>query len=173
MDNRSLSLLQPDLKNYYGLSIATKPYIKGYLETLYGNPIIFSRDNYFGMIMAGLLCRPVRHQHAPKVLEWRVFDKFTDSVKVYLPKWWLTKYECGHTLTNNQIITLNKLFENRFEEDLYKHCDLAIIYNVQIKKTLEDFCWQHHISVEEDISYEALQKNIIVTARKKKRIKPA
>ncbi len=146
------------MDNFTPLNLPTKPYLKAYLHALYGSPVIFNADNYFGIVMMGLLERPVRHQESPKVLKFRVFDKFDSTITIYLPKWWLTKYQFGHSLSNNHIISINKLFEQRFEEDLFKHCNLASIYKIDIKKAIEQFCVQHLIVIEEDISYDALKK---------------
>jgi len=156
--NHPIKNLNPLVDNHFPLNIPVKPYIKHYLHALYGSTIIFTPNNYFGIVLASLLQRPLRHHYPPTVLTYRVFDKFDDTLTVYLPKWWLTKYEFGHTLTNNQIISVNKLFEERFEEDLLKACSLAAIYNVEIKQALEEFCMRHNISIEEHITYETLRK---------------
>lgn len=146
------------LAGYFPISLPTKPYLKPYLETLYGNPVIINTQNTFGVIVHSLLTRPRRLHEKKEIISYRVFDKFDTQMKVYLPKWWLEKYEVGHTLEEEQIISLNKFFEERFEEDLTTFCKLSIVYKVEIKKSLEDFCMRHRIEIEEHITYDALKQ---------------
>jgi hypothetical protein len=147
-----------ELSTHYPICLPTKAYLKPYLESLYGSPVIINPNNTFGVLLSSLLHRPRRLHERKDVIEYRVFDKFNTQLLVYLPKWWLTKYEFGHTLEEEQIISLNKFFEEQFEERLVEHCSLAIIYHVEIKKALEEFCWRHKIEIEEHITYDALKK---------------
>ena len=146
------------MENHYSIVIPTKPYIKQYLQALYGSPVIFNSSNCFGIILASLLERPYKSHKRKNILSFRVFDKFDTELHVYLPKSWLKNYKYGHTLRDQNIIGLNKFFENQFEEDLYKACELARIYKVELKKAMEEFCWRHCIEIEEHISFEALKK---------------
>jgi len=146
------------VESYYPLIIPTKPYIKQYLQALYGNPVIFNSSNSLGIILVALLERPFKSHKRKDILSFRVFDKFDTPMHTYLPKSWLKNYKYGHTLSDQNIIALNKFFENQFEEDLYKACELARIYKVELKKAMEEFCWRHCIEIEEHISFEALKK---------------
>jgi hypothetical protein len=53
---------------------------------------------------------------------------------------------------------LNKHFEEKFEEELCRHCFLLNLFGIEIKEALEDFCKRQNIEIEEDITYEALKK---------------
>ncbi|OPZ62078.1 MAG: hypothetical protein BWY84_01248 [Candidatus Aerophobetes bacterium ADurb.Bin490] len=119
---------------------------------------MFISGNLFGTLIAGLLERPHKTFEKKAVLEYRVFDKLETEMLIYLPKSWLKHYRHGHTITAEGMLALTKFFENQFEEDLYKFCEMARAYKVQTKKAIEDFCWRHHISIEEDITYETLVK---------------
>ena len=145
------------LENYFPMSIKTKRFLKPYLESFYGNPICFSFKHTLGTVIAGLLERPQRIHKTRDDIQFR-FDKFDTELIIYLPKTFLTKYEAGYALSVEGVITFNKHFENAFEEDLYKCCELARIYKIQRKKAIEEFCMRHHVSIEEDITYECLQK---------------
>jgi hypothetical protein len=86
-------------------------------------------------------------------LHYRVFDKFDTKLNIHF-----SSYQKEICLNEHSIISFNKFFEERFEEDLCKHCELAMIYKVEIKKSLEEFCWRHHIEIDRDITFDALKK---------------
>lgn len=138
------------------IKIATKPYLKKYLYHLYGEPLVFSTCNYFGMSVAAFLQRPYEFHKPAEELRRRT-DKFNDQLEIFLPERMRAK-RFSHDLTDKHIISLNKLFETRFCEDLCKWCELGTIYNVQYKKNLEDFCWRNKIEIPEDITYDAIKK---------------
>lgn len=146
------------MENYFALTLQTKPYLKKYLQARYGSPIIFSSNSVLGTILIGLLERPYKSHESKTKIQHRAFDNYDCPLEIYLPKSWLNKYRYGHTLSEHHIITFNKYFENQFEEDLAKECDRACRYRVELKKTLEEFCWHHHIEIDEDITMDALQK---------------
>jgi hypothetical protein len=142
---------------YFSIEIPTKPYLKQYLESLYGDPITFSTDNYFGISLLGFLEKKF-YRKQTEAITHRQVDRFTSPLKVLLPKWWLTKSDFGTEIPEKNIILLNKLFEERFEEDLCKHCLLFAAVGVEIKIVIEEFCRIHNIEIETHITAEALKK---------------
>ncbi len=148
------------LENYFPLTIKTKAFLKPYLEALYGSPICFSFKHTLGTVIVGLLERPYKTHKRKEIIQFRVFDKFETDLTIYLPKAWLKGRlnKPDYELSDDSIIAFNKFFENLFEEDLYKFCELARIYKVERKKAIEDFCMRHRIGIEDHISYECLQK---------------
>lgn len=77
---------------------------------------------------------------------------------VHFPRYWAYQYKFKTQLPKCNIIYLNKHFEERFEEDLYKFCLVQTASGMQIKNALEAFCKLHHIEIEEDITYDALKQ---------------
>jgi hypothetical protein len=142
---------------FFSVTIATKPYLKKYLHALYGNPLIFSTTNYFGMSVAAFLERPIEIQHSKDVLRRRT-DKYEDKIEIKCPTSFLTKGRMGFDITDHHTITLNKLFEERFEEDLFRYCNMGIVYKVEVKKSIEQFCWKHRIEIDGDITFDAIKK---------------
>lgn len=143
---------------HFSLVIYTKPYLKKYLQSLYGNPIIFDKDNLFGLTVAAFLERPLDFHVTKEELRCRT-DKYTEKLEVFLPKTILTKRRSmGFDLTDQHTITVNKFFETRFTEDLVRWCELGLVYKVEFKKNIEDFCHRHKIELEYDISYDAMKK---------------
>lgn len=143
---------------HFSLVIYTKPYLKKYLHSLYGNPLIFDKDNLFGVTVAAFLDKPLDFHVTKEELRCRT-DKYTEKMEVFLPRTILTKRRSlGYDLTDQHTITLNKFFETRFTEDLARWCELGAIYKVEFKKNLEDFCYRHKIELEYDISFDAIKK---------------
>jgi hypothetical protein len=141
----------------YSINIPTKPYIKKYLEALYGSPVVFTQENYFGTSILAYLDRKF-YTRETEHLTFRKWDKFSTNLTLFLPRWWLLQTHFGTDLPKQNIIYLNKHFENRFEEDLYKHCKREVKAGKQFKDAMEDFCTEHGISIEEDITFDSLKK---------------
>jgi hypothetical protein len=155
-------------KGFFSITIQTKPYLKKYLQSLYGDPLIFSTENSFGIVVESLLSRPLEDHNNPEVLRQR-FDKYTTSLELFIPIRNIFKRK-GFAITQRQILSLNKFFEKQFCEQLLSWCEMGVIYKVEYKKNIEDFCWRHKIlidAVDEDISFDALKKKEW-RARKKK-----
>ena len=141
----------------FKIQIPTKRYLARYIETLYGNPVEFSSDRYFGTIVHGLLARPIRDQNPPDVIQQR-FDKLDGFFIMKAPKWWLEKKDKGYDITDDHAFSLTKLFENRFEEELYMFCQLMMMTGVETKDALIAFCVYYNIVIDEDITYDCLKK---------------
>ena len=159
------------LENYFPLAIKTKRFLRPYLEALYGNPVCFSFNSTLGTILAGLLERPYKTHKRKDLIQFRVFDKFDKDLIIYLPKSWLKEYKVGHSLSDHSIVAFNKFFENMFEEDLYKFCELARSYKTETKLAIEDFCMRHHISIEEDITYDCLKQKEFRFRKEQQKVK--
>jgi hypothetical protein len=149
-------------KKHFELCVQTKPYLKKYFQTLYGNParnkeIVFTTDNLFGICIAASLFRPLQFHHRKELLKLRT-DKFDARMDIHLPITFLTERRGGFAISDAHTITINKLFENRFEEDLWKFCLLKNIQDVETKDALEEFCQLYNIVIDEDITYEAIKK---------------
>jgi hypothetical protein len=62
------------------------------------------------------------------------------------------------TLTDQQVYSINRFLENVFETDLSMIAACAGVFGVEKKLAIERFAERHGIALEDDISYEALQK---------------
>jgi hypothetical protein len=149
-------------KKHFDLTIQTKPYLKKYFQTLYGDvkqgkEIFFSTDNLFGICIAAFLFRPLKFHHRKEMLRLRT-DKFDAAMNIHLPITILTERRGGFEISDQHTITINKLFEQRFEEDLWKFCLIENIKDVETKDALEKFCDLYNIVIDEDITYEAIKK---------------
>src|SRR4051812_9454892 len=104
---------------FYTIAIPTKPYLKKFLQSLYGTPTIFDRDNYFGTSLIGYLERKFFTRQSNSV-SYRHFDNFTTPIVISMPSWWLGQTHFATDIPQGNVIYINKHFEERFEEDLVK-----------------------------------------------------
>ncbi len=144
-------------RKHFELTIPTKPYLKKYLHSLYGDPLIFTIENHFGICIAAFLHRPLLFHHRKELLKMRT-DKFEATLTIRLPFTILTERRGGYDISDRYIITLNKLFENRFEEDLWRFCIAMNLRKIETKDAIELFCSIYNISIDEDITFDALKK---------------
>lgn len=142
---------------YFSITLKTKPYLKKYLHALYGDPLIFTLDNFFGMSVAGLLENPIDPQRKKQDLRLRC-DRFGTDLLLYCPLNFIRKSRYGTDICEKQTISINKLFEERFEEDVFRYCHTLKLVGVEIKDALEEFCRIYNIEIDVDITYEAIKK---------------
>jgi len=145
------------MRDYFQFTLLTKPYIQKYLYAKYGKPIVFSVDNYFGTTILGFLTKKIYKLKETKI-EFRKFDQFTTPVEIYFPSYWLRNYKYKTDLTKENVIYLNKNFEDRFEEDLTRHCYYLNLMGVDYKDAVEDFCKEYNIEIDVDISFDCIMK---------------
>lgn len=144
------------MKSHFGITIPTKPYLSKYLQALYGSPIVFTTRTYFGTSLLGYLNTRLYTQH--ESLTFQKFNTFSCNLQVMLPNYWVNERKYMIYLTQTNIIYLNKHFEEKFEEDLYRFCLLQTSKGMQRQKTIELFCNLHNIELDQDISLDALIK---------------
>ncbi len=142
--------------DYYLYKIPTKKYMRCYLQKLYGSPLVFTSNNYFGTTLLGFLTMrcpqkitKLQHQHV---------DQFDTPLEIYMPRYFLTNKRFMTDLPAENIVALNKHFENRFVEDLARYTLTMQLLDVPIQESTEDFCTRHGIEIEEHIGLEAIWK---------------
>lgn len=144
------------MKSHFGITIPTKPYLARYLEALYGSPIVFSTGNYFGTSLLGYLNTRLYVQ--TESVTYQKFNNFNTPLTVLLPRYWLTARQYKTELTQGNVIYLNKHFEEKFDEDLTRHCQTMKLLGMQFKNALESFCVLYNIEIDVDITYDNLKQ---------------
>jgi hypothetical protein len=144
-------------QKYFSLQVLTKPYLKKYFNRLYGDPLIFTEKNYFGITLMPHLERPADLQRKKEFIRLRV-DRYDASLIVHCPMTFLTRNKYGFAISDESTISINKLFEERFDEDLFRFCSMLNLVGIDRKDAIEEFCSIYNLDMEFDISYEALQK---------------
>jgi hypothetical protein len=149
--------MQPP-KGYFSITILTKAYLKNYLQTRYGNPLIFNKGNDFGMLVAAYMERPLKFGVTAEELHQR-FDLYTVPLEIFLPNH-LRDQRRPIAVNDQNTLSLNRLFESHFCEKLFDWVSYGIIYQVELKKNIQEFCWRHKISIgndyDDDISIDAI-----------------
>ena len=139
------------------IQLPTKPYLKKYIQAQYGNPVNFSTKNYFGLTVAISLKKPLRSQDSPAAKRIR-FDSFTSSINIKAAPSFLSHYDYDLSISENQALTVNKLIEAKFEEELYQFCTALHLVGIETKDALQAFCNKYNIEIEEDIAFDTLKK---------------
>lgn len=142
---------------HFSIILPTKPYLKKYMEALYGSPIKFNADTYFGKVIAACLDKNV-YPDKNRSFIWKAFDEYNDELKIFLPIDWLKKYFYGTDLTDKKAVFVNKLIQDKFEEDLYMFCTILDLAGVDRKESIEEFCTRYKIEIDTHITFEALKK---------------
>lgn len=138
----------------FTIQIPTKPYLKKYIQTLYGRPVIFTRENNFGMAVLAFLDEKRYFRHDKKLVH-KAFDKFDDKIEIHFPRWWKDRSKFNKGFSEQSVVNINKLFEEQMESHLSFYCRTR---NVEIRSSLYDFCFLHSIEIDIDITYEALKQ---------------
>lgn len=144
-------------KKSISIQVPTKPYLKKYIEAQYGCPVNFTTKNYFGLTVALSLKKPMRNAQGETIKKMR-FDSFTSSITIKAAPSFLTHYDYDLSINENQALTVNKLMEEKFEEDLYQFCSVMFLLGIETKEALGAFCTRYNLEIDEDIAFEALKK---------------
>lgn len=142
----------------YKISIPTKPYLKKYLENLYGNKIIISPSNYLGITIISLLERGYFEDQYKDFLKYRQFNKYDVKIDLHLPKWYLKNSHFGTGLSKENVILINRHFEERFTEELCYFTKLMALSGIEMKNSIEWFCSFYNIEIDCDITSDAVKK---------------
>jgi hypothetical protein len=147
---------QPEPMQFYTIHLPVKTYVRKYLSTIYGNPIIIDGRSEFSDVILAKLSSSLHSFLSPTDLELRL-NRFTDRIDIKLPIYYW--YQLENKLDQHNIVRINRYFENRFENDFCYAVSLAVsIARQERKKAIEAFAVTHGIDVEYDITFDALKK---------------
>lgn len=140
----------------YHQTVPTKTYIRKYFTALYGTPVPLSHANDFGdTILTKMICRPLS-QVNKRVLNLSGND-YNDAIRFQLPADFFYRLETE--ITEQQVYNINRYLENCFKTDMLMVVCCAAFFGVEIRTTIEQFVKRYNIELEEDITYESLQKS--------------
>lgn len=146
------------IKNFM-VNIPTKPYLKKYLVAKYGAPIPLTHQTLIGSAVLGFLSKEVPADTKKMDTDLR-FKHFTKQVWFTLPQHHVNKGRHGLNISDPQIISLNRYFENEFEESMFHCCNYIQLASstIQRKQALEIFVGRFGIEIDEDITMDCLIK---------------
>lgn len=139
----------------YTLSVPAKGYIKKYFNCLYGHPIPLSHKSDFGdTLLTKLLTAPIIRVNKKELAI--AFKDFNDQLAFQLPIDMIHRLETEPS--QQQVYGINRYLENVFETDLCMFVACASFFGIERKMSIERFATMHRISIEEDVTYEALKQ---------------
>lgn len=140
------------------IRITTKPYLAQFIKAQYGSPVVLSNREMFGTIVLSLLQKNVcLHKNLnEKHISLRSFTTYFECLAPYT---YLKSF--GVDLEDDQIIQLNRYFDDEFERQLYQFVQFNIQGDIRYKgyaRALYAFCKMYGIHVGDHITFEALKK---------------
>jgi hypothetical protein len=152
-------------KKYFKVTLATKPYIKKYLQHEYGDNIILGTDDDLGLLIGAGLEKKF-YSNEKKELIHRAFDKYTTECTIYLPIHFLTEYRYGMNLSEKNTVYINKYLEKNFKRELLWYCYVLSLADIEYKTALLQFCNLRNIEIDVDITMDNLQQMNYRTRKK-------
>lgn len=148
----------PQLKQpkYITVKLPCKPYIRKFVEALYGNPVRADHSTNLGCIINLTLEKTI---YENRQFRNPVHKDIRDSISVLINHWQFQRL--GFDFSNENILVINRILENSFEESLYQFVRNHVKEGVRFKgykEAIEQFADSYGIEIEEDISYEGLKK---------------
>lgn len=145
------------MTKYLSITLPTKTYLKKYMQSLYGESLIFERYDYYGMVIASSLVRSVYPERAKELIN-QALDKYPDAMVFHMPLQWLKKGYYGTDVDEKHSLFINKMIEEKFEDHLCSFCKLYTQMGIEKKQAIEEFCTEHNLEIDQDISMDNLIK---------------
>lgn len=145
------------MKSHFSVKLPTKAYLKKYIEVLYGSPVTFNTNSYLGKIIAVVLDKNVFPERSRTVIH-KTFDVYDKELTIFLPIRWMEKYYYGTDINAKKVVYINKLIEDKFEEELFMYCQVLDLLGIERKDSLLEFCNKYNLEIDEDITFECIKK---------------
>jgi hypothetical protein len=161
----------------FSASVETKAYLKKYLHAIEGQEIRFTSTNDFGYALTSFL----NSSHAANkyiyvsqhdalaikpstrstlIKEKNIFKIDTagyDSVlSVCFSKSFVDRCEGNFKVNKENVIAINKIFEETFQNEVWKHSSIMSVIGIGIKDSLLEFCKSYNIIPDEDLPLKTL-----------------
>ena len=145
----------------FSVQIPTSPYMAKFLAKRYGNPVPINNKNLLGTTLISLMEKPGFHvQMKPNDKQLYFYKQFTTKLQSVAPLSLMKDY--NYNLTIDQVIQMNRFFDNYFEQILYIFCAAKINRNqrhVGYDDAIFEFADIHEIAIGQDVSFDCLKKN--------------
>lgn len=150
----------PAPANYYSVAIPMKPYIKKYVQHIYGSVLRLDHSTTIGSIV---LCLLTNDHYSIKISNENADQRLKHlTEKIYIIGPLKAMSYRGFTLTNDKIIAINRFFENCFTDHLHTFCECSIkqtLWRPGVDNAIRTFAESHGIEIDVDVNYEALKKS--------------
>jgi hypothetical protein len=141
----------------YTVTIPTKPHIKSFIASLYGNPVRISNSNSLGVFLIGILAKKNFDAQMKPGVKGRYVQQLTDEIICTAPLCKMAQY--GHIARGDHFIQVNRYFESIFEEHLYFWVLNRVNRNKRrsgYQEAIESFMDRYNL--HETVNYWTLQK---------------
>jgi hypothetical protein len=139
---------------YALVSIPVKPYIKRFVTKLYGSPVQANNKSTLGILINLTLEKQTYEQAFSQSFTDRYY---TDQLQISISAWQFTNK--GFDIPPPKVKVINKIMEQRFEEAMLDFVSTRINQpGAERRRLIEAFAEHYGISLEEDISLDALVK---------------
>lgn len=152
-------------KKYLSVPFLTKPHLKKYLESSFGDPICLDTDDDWGMIIALCLDKNV-YPDKKKEIVHRAFDKYDTQCTLHLPVSWIRNNRYGVDISEKNTIFINKLLEKQFKRELFQYTSMLTLVGVERKTAMQEFCMVRGIEVGSDTSDHITIDNLLKLERR-------
>lgn len=146
------------MRNSYSVSLPVKPYVKKYVETVEGNPILFNGKSMLCMIIRAFLQNKKSTGLSKAKLQTSVTTR-TAQIEIIIPTAYINVI--GVSVSDDGVVIINRWLEEVFERALRQfikqHTKAAGRYK-GFKNAYEAFADFYNIEIEEDITLDGLQK---------------
>lgn len=140
----------------YCITVPCKAYVKKYFSALYGEPFPLNlTSDLADTILTKMVTQPIKRLSHHQINQ--AFLHFNDKIKFQLPADFF--YRVENNLNQQQSYAINRYLHNVFESDFFAVVNVAAAFGVERRIAIESFCMKFNITLEEDITYEALKKS--------------
>lgn len=141
--------------HYFTVRLPVKTYIRKYITSNYGDPLLLNLDTDIGFLMLSTLTSRLESKMSRGYLDlWK--NRFTDEITFRIPYHFFSITR--KSVPPTTYILVNRFLESIFERDLSRYVSLHRAAGHETKKAIELFCENNRIDLEVDISYEAIKK---------------
>lgn len=141
--------------HYFTVSLPVKTYIRKYIASLYGEPLLLNLDSDIGFMILNTLASRLESKMSRGYVDlWK--KRFTDKMVFRIPYHYfsITRKD----VSPNTYVLVNRMIETIFERDLERYVSLHRAAGHETKRAIELFCENHGIELEVDITFDAIKK---------------
>lgn len=147
------------MPRYFSVNIPTNTYIKKFIQKRYGNPVPINNNSLLGVVLIAVMDKPKYHVHLKPHEKDSCLKTYTDTLPCVAPLSLLKDYHFH--LTKDQIIQINRYFEQSFKEALYIFCANRVDHQKRVKgydNAIFDFAECYQIAIGTDVTFDCLKK---------------
>lgn len=156
---------------YYKVPIQVKPYVKKYIHSMYGDNIFISLQDPLSIVLYAFLQKKNIHLLKDTAKFDSRYNELKANIIMMVPK--RDQYKHGLFISPQNHIIINHFFEQELTKALYCYCTSFEKAGLKRKNAIEEFCREHAIEIDRDISIDAITKAVYRYSEERKNNKAA